>query len=146
MNDYSLFVLIVFLSTLPTILKKRMLDDLTNTEFYIIFLFISSTLTLINWFYKSFVKKEKISALPKIKKNPNLLLFMFIIVGLKFFTSNKKAVYLKNNELSKFTPMLKSLIVIFTFLSGIIIFKEKRVISDWLGLGLIVSGMYLMNR
>ena len=144
MLDFS-FILLVALSSIPIIFKKHLLNDLNNTEFFILYMAVSVVGTFINYIYQTQFRNEKVNLLKKITENKKIFWFILVIVLLKFFTSYARASYLRNNALSKYGPIHKSLLIICMLIFGVIFFKEKLTTTNILGVMLIIGGIYLLK-
>ena len=53
------FILIILLGAIPKLLKKKLLDKITVTEYFILFSICMSILTFGYFLYNNYVKQEK---------------------------------------------------------------------------------------
>ena len=76
--DWS-FVLVILIGSVPKLLKKKLLDKMTVTEYFILFSICMSILTFGLFLYKNYVKKEKIQ-LAKILEPSILPIFAIVVI------------------------------------------------------------------
>lgn len=143
--DY-IFVLIVFISILPTFIKKYLLKDITETEYFLMFSVLATIFTLIECGYKKYIKKEDIKIFGKMKGKKILAVLLVAVVILKFTIGYMKLSFLKKMDVTKYAPLYKSLSLIFTFLIGVWVLGEKRSFDEFMGLLLIVVGMFFIAK
>ena len=76
--DWS-FILVILIGAVPKLLKKKLLDKITVTEYFILFSICMSILTFGFFLYKHYVKKEKIQ-LAKIFEPSILPIFAIVVI------------------------------------------------------------------
>ena len=140
--DWS-FILVILIAAIPKLLKKKLLDKITITEYFILFSICMSVLTFGFFLYKMYVKKEKIQ-LAKIFK-PSILPIFAIIVIFTFISIHYKLEFFKKMQLSKYVPIFKSLSIVASIILGIVFLGEKKTMKDLVGSALIVIGVILLN-
>jgi drug/metabolite transporter (DMT)-like permease len=144
MNVYLLlFILILSYSTTP-FLRKNIIYDFTDDEFYIYNNFITLTVILIySYILVSHRNCNLSSIISKVnRKNLGICLFTSIIsiVGSVVLIS-----LLKNNEISYITPHIQPGIIIVTLLFGVLFSNECINSSKLIGIFIVISGIYLVN-
>lgn len=140
--DWS-FILVILIAAIPKLLKKKLLDKITITEYFILFSICMSVLTFGFFIYKMYVKKEKIQ-LAKIFK-PSILPIFAIIVIFAFISIHYKLEFFKKMQLSKYVPIFKSLSIVASIILGVVFLGEKKTMKDLVGSALIVIGVILLN-
>ena len=138
-----LFVLVILIGAVPKLLKKKLLDKLTVTEYFILFSIFMSTLTFGLFLYKNYVKKEKIQ-LAKIF-DPSILPIFAIVVIFAFISIHYKLHFFKKMQLSKYVPIFKSLSIVASIILGVVFLGEKKTMKDLGGSALIIAGIILLN-
>lgn len=140
--DWS-FILVILIAAIPKLLKKKLLDKITITEYFILFSICMSVLTFGFFIYKMYVKKEKIQ-LAKIFK-PSILPIFAIVVIFAFISIHYKLEFFKKMQLSKYVPIFKSLSIVASIILGVVFLGEKKTMKDLVGSALIVIGVILLN-
>ena len=140
--DWS-FVLVILIATVPKLLKKKLLDKLTLTEYFILFSICMSILTFGFFLYKTYIQKEKIQ-LEKIFE-PSVLPIFAIVVIITFISIHYKLQFFKKMQLSKYVPIFKSLSIVASIILGVVFLGEKKTMKDLAGSALIITGIILLN-
>jgi drug/metabolite transporter (DMT)-like permease len=140
--DWS-FVLVILLGAVPKLLKKKLLDKMTVTEYFILFSICMSILTFGYFLYKTYVEKEKIQ-LAKIFE-PSILPIFAIVVLFAFISIQYKLGFFKRMQLSKYVPIFKSLSIVASIILGVVFLGEKKTMKDLAGSALIIGGVILLN-
>ena len=140
--DWS-FVLVILIATVPKLLKKKLLDKLTLTEYFILFSICMSILTCGFFLYKTYIQKEKIQ-LEKIFE-PSVLPIFAIVVIITFISIHYKLQFFKKMQLSKYVPIFKSLSIVASIILGVVFLGEKKTMKDLAGSALIITGIILLN-
>ena len=140
--DWS-FVLVILIATVPKLLKKKLLDKLTLTEYFILFSICMSILTFGFFLYKTYIQKEKIQ-LAKIFE-PSVLPIFAIVVIITFISIHYKLQFFKKMQLSKYVPIFKSLSIVASIVLGVVFLGEKKTMKDLGGSALIIAGIILLN-
>ena len=123
--------------------KKQLLDKLSVTEYFISFSICMAFLTFSLFYYKTYVKKEKIQ-LSNVFNSSIFPLFAVIVI-MKFISIYYKLGFLKKMDISKYTPIVKSLSIVVTILFGVVLLGEKRTMKDLAGSVLIIGGVIMLN-
>ena len=136
-------IFIILLGAIPNILKKRLLNDMSLSEYFISFTICMSILTFSLFCYKTYVEKEKI----KLGNVFNTAVFPIfaLVVLLKFFSIYKKLGYLQSMDISNYYPIFKSLSIVITIILGVVFLKETKTIKEISGCILVVIGVLLLN-
>ena len=125
------FILIILLGAIPKLLKKKLLDKITVTEYFILFSICMSILTFGYFLYNNYVKQEKIQ-LAKIFE-PSVLPIFAIVVILTFISIHYKLYFFKKMQLSKYVPIFKSLSIVASIILGVVFLGEKKTMKDLAG-------------
>jgi drug/metabolite transporter (DMT)-like permease len=136
-NQGVLFaILAAICSALASVMDKQVLNSI-NSVFYV---FLNSLLIMLTLLLmKPKALKESVGLIRK--RFFIFLLYSSIIVSAWFIGSY----VLQNMDVSKFTPVQKSITLIIPVISGILIFKEKQNLREKIvGLGLAIIGIALM--
>ena len=136
-------ILFIVIGAIPNILKKQLLDKLSVTEYFISFSICMAFLTFSLFYYKTYVKKEKIQ-LSNVFNSSIFPLFAVIVI-MKFISIYYKLGFLKKMDISKYTPIVKSLSIVATILFGVVLLGEKRTMKDLAGSVLIIGGVIMLN-
>lgn len=136
-------VLVIMIGAVPKLLKKKLLDKMTVTEYFILFSICMSILTFGYFLYKNYVKKEKIQ-LAKIFE-PSILPIFAIVVIFAFISIHYKLYFFKKMQLSKYVPIFKSLSIVASIVLGVVFLGEKKTMKDLAGSALIIAGIILLN-
>lgn len=136
-------VLIIMIGAVPKLLKKKLLDKMTVTEYFILFSILMSTLTFGLFLYKNYLKKEKIQ-LAKIFE-PSIMFIFAIVVIFSFISIHYKLYFFKKMQLSKYVPIFKSLSIVASIILGVVFLGEKITAKDLGGSALIIAGIILLN-
>ena len=140
--DWS-FVLVILIGAIPKLLKKKLLDKITITEYFILFSICMSILTFGYFLYKNYIKKEKIQ-LAKIFE-PSILPIFVIVTILAFVSIHYKLYFFKKMQFSKYVPIFKSLSIVASIILGVVFLGEKKTMKDLAGSALIIAGIILLN-
>jgi drug/metabolite transporter (DMT)-like permease len=136
-------VLFIVIGSIPNILKKKLLDKLTLPEYFISFSICMAFVTFSLFCYKTYVKKEKIQ-LTKVF-NTTVFPIFAVLVMLKFVSIYFKLGFLKEMDVSKYTPIVKSLSIVASIILGVVFLGEKKTVKDLGGSALIIAGIILLN-
>jgi drug/metabolite transporter (DMT)-like permease len=136
-------VLFIVIGAIPNVLKKQLLDKLTIPEYFISFSICMAFLTFSLFCYKTYVKKEKIQ-LSKVFNSSVFPIFAVLVI-LKFISIYYKLGFLKKMDVSKYTPIVKSLSIVATILLGVVFLGEKKTMKDLAGSALIIGGVIMLN-
>ena len=136
-------ILFIVIGAIPNVLKKRLLDKLNVTEYFISFSICMAILTFSLFYYKTYVKKEKIQ-LSKVFNSSIFPLFAVLVI-MKFISIYYKLGFLKKTDVSKYTPIVKSLSIVATILLGVVFLGEKKTMKDLAGSALIIGGVIILN-
>ena len=134
---------IILIGAIPSVLKKKLLNDLDLSEYFISFTICMSFLTFCLFCYKTYIKKEKIQ-LNKVFNSSVFPLFITLVL-LKFVSIYKKLGFLKNMQVSTYAPIFKSLSILFTIILGIVFLGEKKTMKELVGATFVVIGVLLLN-
>ena len=141
MNWTIIFTILV--GVVPGILKKKVLNDLTISEYFVAFSICMSCITIGLFTYKTYVKKEKLQ-LSKVFNNAIFPIFATLVI-FKAISIYYKLGFLKKMNVSKYTPIFKSLSIVMTVIVGILFLGEKVSIKDMFGIGLVIGGVFLLS-
>lgn len=137
------FVLVILIGSIPKLLKKKLLDKITVTEYFILFTICMSIMTFGLFLYKNYIKKEKIQ-LAKIF-DPSILPIFAVVVIFAFFSIHYKLYFFKKMQLSKYVPIFKSLSIVASIILGVVFLGEKKTMKDLTGSALVIAGIILLN-
>lgn len=142
-NFYILLLISIIISSPIIFLKNDILKKISITEEIILVSFsISVSVLLIYLLYE----KKSISDLHKITKSeviPKLVLYIILII-INLLLGN----YIIKNEgkVIKYSTFRRSLSLILLIILGYFIFGEKITPNTYIGIGIIIFGLYVLDK
>ena len=140
-----LFIIILIFYCIKPLLKSKILNTLTNTEYVIVIGAFFAISSLIYTIYKMFIKKEETNIVSKLFSDYKILLFIIIITSFKYFVIDRELIYLQDVGFSKFVPQFKSISILAAFIVGVFILGESRKFKDYIAFCLILVGFILFG-
>lgn len=137
-----LIVLFSLIISSNACIKKKLLFTCSYEELIILEYFFIGLIVVCYVFYK-YITKQKINVVKHLHTRTIMFLFLTVIAAL---SSTYLNYYLINNfPISKITPILNPLIIIFTVLLGFFLFNEKITNQELSGILVIIGGIILLT-
>ena len=139
-NLYFYILLLTILSPLGLYIFKITLNDLSITET----LFLSNVIiTILLAIIYCFNKDKKIDLYEKLLKKPNIIFLLLIIAIIYTTIKVLKSIVIKNENITRFKPILKALSILITTLLGYYIFNEEITSRRCLSIFVITIGILI---
>ena len=106
---------------------------------------IYGVLSLILYIYFCKTRNKEMTLFNKMVRPDMAMLLLFMLMVFSMYLGYVKLVYLKDNDFSKYNALLKSVALVFSFLLGAMVLKESITGKNWIGLALIIAGIFLVN-
>lgn len=139
-NLYFYILLLTILSPLGLYIFKITLNDLSITET----LFLSNVIiTILLAIIYCFNKDKKIDLYEKLLKKPNIIFLLLIIAIIYTTIKVLKSIVIKNENITRFKPILKALSILITTLLGYYVFNEEITSRRCLSIFVITIGILI---
>lgn len=139
-NLYFYILLLTILSPLGLYIFKITLNELSITET----LFLSNVIiTILLAIIYCFNKDKKIDLYEKLLKKPNIICLLLIIAIIYTTIKVLKSIVIKNENITKFQPILTAINILFTTISGYYIFNEAVTTRTCLSIFIITIGILI---
>ena len=140
---YLLVFVIGVLGALEMLVKKFMLGSLEPLQLILLvsslnFILVIAMVVISGYFGKTY---KEVSRIMTWKTLIGLVAFSFFILSGAYSLS----MLAKNESISIVIPLVAVSSTIFTFIGGVLVFKEKVRMQDVIALILMSSGIYLMG-
>lgn len=142
---YLVMCLVVFSWVMTPFLKKIVLKKIASIDlliytnivvlFYIFFTFIILKV--------KFPEKYNFDSIYNLNKREIIVLFCSAL--LTYLASISLIWLLKYNDAIKIMPQLQPVVIIFTILVGVFIFKENITFNETIGIIFIIIGVFIIN-
>lgn len=139
-----LLILLVLCWTLNPFLKKKAIGNLSPDESLIL---SQCLIMFLLCFYFAYLLIKKKCDLTKFTKLSTKQIFLNFIASL--ITAISAIVLIKllqRTNVSYLIPQVQPIIMLLTILIGIFLFKEKLTFSQMIGCGLIIIGVWFLNK
>ena len=139
-NLYFYILLITILSPISLYFFKMTLNELSILET----LFLSNVIiTILLAIIYYFNKDKKVNLYEKLLKKPNIICLLLIITTI--YTINKllKTIIVKNENITKFQPILTAINILFTTIFGYYVFNEEITTRKCLSIFIITIGILI---
>lgn len=139
-NLYFYILLLTILSPISLYFFKMTLNELSILET----LFLSNVIiTILLAIIYCFNKDKKIDLYEKLLKKPNIICLLLIITTI--YTINKllKTIIVKNENITKFQPILTAINILFTTILGYYVFNEEITTRKCLSIFIITIGILI---
>lgn len=142
-NFYMLLLISIIVSSPIVFLKNDILKKISITEEIIIVSFsISVSVLLIYLFYeqKSLLDLQEIT---KSQVMPKIVLYIILII-ISLLLGNY--IIKKEGKVIRYSTFRRSLSLILLIILGHFIFKEKITKNTYIGIGIIILGLYVLDK
>lgn len=139
-NLYFYILLLTILSPISLYFFKMTLNELSILET----LFLSNVIiTILLAIIYYFNKDKKINLYEKLLKKPNIICLLLIITTI--YTINKllKTIIIKNENITKFQPILTAINILFITIFGYYVFNEEITTRKCLSIFIITIGILI---
>ena len=148
MNDIYLYLGIVLVAlcwVITPFLKRSLGKNLTSVDIFINTQIIILTYGILTLMILKYLKYDfDMLSIKNLDKNQMLTL---LASSLTTYMSSITLIWLvKHYEVTQIIPQIQPIVMVLTILSGIFIFSEKVTKTELLGLSLIISGVYIINK
>ena len=148
MNDIYLYVGIILVAlcwVITPFLKRNLGKNLTSVDIFINTQIIILTYGILTLMILKYLKYDfDLLSIKNLDKNQMLTL---LASSLTTYMSSITLIWLvKHYEVTQIIPQIQPIVMVLTILSGIFIFSEKVTKTELLGLSLIISGVYIINK
>ena len=139
-NLYFYILLLTILSPISLYIFKIILNDLSILETLFLSNIIITILLAIIYYFN---KDKKVNLYEKLLKKPNIIFLLLIITTI--YTINKvlKTIILKNENITRFKPILTALSILVTTLLGYYVFNEEITSRKCLSIFIITIGILI---
>ena len=139
-NLYFYILLLTILSPISLYFFKMTLNDLSITET----LFLSNVIiTILLAIIYCFNKDKKIDLYEKLLKKPNIIFLLLIIAIIYTTIKVLKSIVIKNENITRFKPILKAINILITTLLGYYVFNEEITSRRCLSIFVITIGILI---
>tara|TARA_B100000963_G_scaffold358145_1_gene382048 strand:+ start:3516 stop:3974 length:459 start_codon:yes stop_codon:yes gene_type:complete len=148
MNDIYLYIGIILVAlcwVITPFLKRSLGKNLTSVDIFINTQIIILTYGILTLMILKYLKYDfDLLSIKNLDKNQMLTL---LASSLTTYMSSITLIWLvKHYEVTQIIPQIQPIVMVLTILSGIFIFSEKVTKTELLGLSLIISGVYIINK
>ena len=148
MNDIYLYIGIILVAlcwVITPFLKRSLGKNLTSVDIFINTQIIILTYGILTLMIVKYLKYDfDLLSIKNLDKNQMLTL---LASSLTTYMSSITLIWLvKHYEVTQIIPQIQPIVMVLTILSGIFIFSEKVTKTELLGLSLIISGVYIINK
>lgn len=143
MIKYVLLLLLILSWTLNPFVKKKITKFLDPLEYLFINTFAVSLVTLMIFLYSLRYKKVSLNCLRKLDNS--CIYWILFGVLITIFSSYILLILLSQYDAGYIIPHVQPLVIVFTVLTGVILFNEKINRYSIMGILCIVSGLLLLN-
>ena len=139
-NFYFYILLLTILSPISLYFFKIVLNELSIVEtLFIINIFITIFLGIIYYF-----NKDKNKNLYDIFLNkPNIICLILIITAIYIINKFSKSIILKNENITRFKPILTALSILVTTILGYFVFNEEITLRKCFSIFVITIGILI---
>ncbi len=141
--DYIVLIILVLCWTLTPFFRKRAITRVTNEEYFIVNFILTSSLTIMVWFYLIRNGKANYNIFGNMTFSE--ILWAFLSSFLSVVSAICLILLIKNNEITHIIPKLSPCVLILTCLFGVYIFGEKLDPKKIISIILIISGLALFH-
>tara|TARA_B100001093_G_C26506901_1_gene875782 strand:+ start:199 stop:630 length:432 start_codon:yes stop_codon:yes gene_type:complete len=139
-NFYFYILLLTILSPISLYFFKIILNDLSIVEtLFISNLIITIFLGIIYYFNQD----KNINLYKKLLKKPNIICLLLIITTIYTINKFSKSIIIKNENITRFKPILTALSILITTILGYYIFNEEITIRKCLSIFVITIGILI---
>lgn len=148
MNDIYLYVAISIVAicwVVTPFLKRNLGQNLTSVDLFIntqIIILFYGIITLI--IMKCCKMDFDLLSIKKLNKKQLATLFTCALTT--YFSSITLLWLVKHYEVTQIIPQVQPIVMVLTVLAGVFVFSEKVSQTELLGLTLIISGVYIINK
>ena len=142
-QTYFFLFLLVFFWTVNPFMKKNASQKLTSGEYLV---FNHALCTIIVVIYLLYLLKYNKCDINCLRKLNNKDIFYSILAAITTIGSSLVLIHLvQNNNVSYIIPQIQPLVILSTVITGYLFFGEMIEKQKLFGIGLIISGLYVIN-
>lgn len=135
-----LIALFSFIIASSSFIKKKLLTSCSYDE--LIFLeYIFLTIPIIIYIAYMYMSNKNLNFIKKIELKT--IVYLLITTSLAICSASLYYYLIKKFPISKITPILNPLIIIFTILIGFILFNETISKQELFGISIIIAGIFV---
>lgn len=139
-NFYFYILLLTILSPISLYFFKIILNDLSIVET----LFLSNIIiTIILGIIYYFNQDKNINLYEKLLKKPNIICLLLIITTIYTINKFSKSIIVKNENITRFKPILTALSILITTILGYYVFNEEITLRKCLSIFIITIGILI---
>ena len=143
-KKYLFLAIIILCWTINPYCKKSAITNITSYEYLIINCYINIILFIFIWILLMFYGKISNNIIKKMSKSE----VIWVIVGsiITITSSILLLELIQNYDVSEILPQINPCIILLTLFTGYFFFNEKWTTYKCIGILLLSSGLYIINK
>lgn len=141
---YSVLVTLVICWTLTPFMKRHAIGHLTSSEYFVVSFILTAFLAAMYWVYLVYGGYAPLNV---FRPMSTVQICYAVAAAILSVVGAIGLIYLvKHYEVSHILPQIQPLVLVLTVAAGFCIFGERLTCMKAVGVGLVVAGVWLINR
>ena len=141
---YTALAALVMCWTLTPFMKRHAIGNLTSSEYFVVNFILTATLAAGYWVYLVHGKYAPLNVFRGMTRGE---ICYSVVAALLSVVGAICLIYLvKHYEVSHILPQIQPLVLVLTVMVGFCVFGERLTCLKAAGVGLVVTGVWLINR